>query len=140
MTILAPPVQTLLTLDPIGAAVAATGGPVVMPLIGRHEAMALQATFLYGAGGTTVKAYVQTTFDGEVSWTDIACFAFTTSAARRLYNLNSVTVPSIVTPSDGALADNTAVSGLLGPVYRVKYVTTGTYTGATSLSITAQFR
>jgi hypothetical protein len=68
---------------------------------------------------------------------DIANFAFTTAAARRAYNLTAVAVTSIATPVDGTLADNTAVNGFLGTLFRVKYTTTGTYSGATSLRITA---
>ena len=39
---------------------------------------------------------------------------------------------AVLTPvfTDGALADNTAVSGFIGDALRVKHVTTGTYTGA----------
>jgi hypothetical protein len=46
---------------------------------------------------------------------------------------------SIATPVDAALADNTAVDGFLGLIYRVKLTTTGTYTGATTFAITAHF-
>jgi hypothetical protein len=51
-----------------------------------------------------------------------------------------VAVTSIATPTDGTLADNTAVNGLLGSNLRVKLTTTGTYAGETSLVITALVR
>jgi hypothetical protein len=105
-----------------------------------YESLSLQANFTYGSGGTTVKAWVQTTFDQGVTWTDIANFAFTTASARRLYHLTPVAVTSIATPTDGTLADNTAVNGLLGSNLRVKLTTTGTYAGGTSLVISALVR
>jgi hypothetical protein len=111
------------------SAVATSQGPA-------PDSLAIQANFLYGSGGTTVDAYVQTSFDGGGTWTDIANFHFTTSAARRLYNLSRLTsVTSIATPTDGSISNNTSVDGLLGSQFRVKWTTTGTYGGATSLAI-----
>lgn len=119
----------------LAAAVAAqTTTPVAMP-IGRVEALAVHATFAYGSNGTSAKAWLQTSLDGGVSWMDIANFAFTTSAAKRCYNLTAVAVTSIATPVDGSLSDNTAVNGFLGALFRVKLTTTGTYAGASSLKI-----
>jgi hypothetical protein len=88
-----------------------------------YESLSLQANFTYGSGGTTAKAWVQTTFDQGATWVDIANFAFTTSSGRRLYHLTPV-----------------AVNGLLGSNLRVKLTTTGTYAGETSLVITALVR
>jgi hypothetical protein len=106
---------------------------------GRVESLALQGIITVVGGGTTAKAWVQTSFDGAVTWMDIANFAFTTSTAKRAYHLTNVAVTSIATPTDGALADNTAVDGFHGPIYRVKLTTTGTYTGASTFVITAFF-
>lgn len=105
--------------------------------VGRVEGLTLYATFTYGSGGTTAKAWVQTTLDGGVTWVDIANFAFTTSTASRAYNLTGAAVTSIATPTDGSLADNTSVNGLLGEQFRVKVTTTGTYAGSTTLAIYA---
>lgn len=105
---------------------------------GRAESLVLFANFTRAGGGTTAKAWVQTSFDGGSNWIDIANFAFTTSSALRLYNLSDAAVTSIATPTDGSLADNTVVNGFLGPIVRVKLTTTGTYTGASSFVITAQ--
>lgn len=105
--------------------------------IGYVESLTLQATFTYGSGGTTAKAWVQTSLDGGSTWTDVANFAFTTASARRIFHLTPVAVTSIATPTDGTLADGTAVNGILGELYRVKLTTTGTYAGSTSLVITA---
>ena len=98
--------------------------------------LTIQANFAYGSGGTTATAYVQTSFDGGATWCDIANFAFTTSAAKKIYNLSRATpITSVAPPTDGSLSSNTCVDGLLGSQYRVKWTTTGTYAGATSLVI-----
>ncbi len=95
-----------------------------------------EAVFVYGSGGTTAKAFVQTTVDGSVTWVDIMSFAFTTATASKVSSVVSTTALTAgTTPSDGSLADNTILSGFLGDVYRVKYVTTGTYAAATTLKV-----
>lgn len=114
-----------------------TAGVVGVPGGGRCESLVLQAVFTRAGGGTTAKAWVQTTFDGGATWMDIANFAFTTTTATRLFHLTNAAVTSIATPVDGSLADNTAVDGFLGALYRVKLTTTGTYSGASSFVITA---
>lgn len=127
----------LLSALTIGAAVAATATTPVVLLSG-IKYLVVQAKFLYGAGGTTVDAYVQTSIDGGVTWVDIMEFAFTTSALRKISAVvASTAVAAAVTPSDGALTANTILSGVFGDRLRVKYVTVGTYTGATSLAIDA---
>lgn len=121
----------------IGAAVAATG---TTPAVGLHnmQYLAVEAVFLYGAGGTTVDAYVQTSLDNGATWLDIMNFHFTTAAATKVSAVVSATALAAgVSPGDGALASNTILSGLLGSEIRVKYVTVGTYTGATSLALYA---
>jgi hypothetical protein len=105
--------------------------------IGRCESLTLHAVITVAGGGTTAKAWVQTSLDGGATWSDIANFGFTTSTATRAYHLTSAAVTSIATPTEGTLADNTAVNGLLGNMVRVKLTTTGTYTGASSFVIHA---
>lgn len=124
----------------IGVAVGATGTVPVVGLYGMHYLL-VEAAFLYGAGGTSVKCYVQTSIDGGVTWADIMSFAFTTSAGSKVSAVRaSVALAAAVAPTDGSLADNTILDGLLGDRLRLKYVTTGTYTGATSLAVNAVAR
>lgn len=98
----------------------------------------LQGSLTYGSGGTTADAWVQTSLDGGGTWTDIANFHFTTASARFQFNLSSSTpVTTEYTPTDGSLAANTAKDGIIGPQFRVKYTTVGTYAGGTTLRIDA---
>ena len=103
-------------------------------------AATIEAKFSYGSGGTSAKAWVQVTLDDGQSWLDIACFAFTTASATKVINLSGLTpVTAAITPSDGALSDNTAVDGLLGSAMRVKVATVGTYSN-TLLSVKVSVR
>jgi hypothetical protein len=99
------------------------------------------ARFAYGEGGTTVNAYVQTSFDQGSSWCDIACFSFDILSGALVVNLSAITpVISPLTPGDGILADNTALSGPLGDRLRCKVVITGTYGGSSLLAVRATVR
>lgn len=126
--------MNILTLPITTAVSALTSNPVVFSAPPRN--LTVQGNLTYGSGGTTIDAWVQTSIDGGTTWTDIANFHFTTAGARFQYNLNSQTpVTTEYTPTDGSLAANTSKDGILGPQYRVKYTTVGTYGGNTSLSI-----
>jgi hypothetical protein len=100
------------------------------------QSLAIEADFVYGSGGTSVKAWVQTSLDGGESWIDIANFAFATTSAKKVANLSSLTpVSTLYTPTDGSLADNTVKDGILGPMFRVKTTSVGTYAGGTTLDV-----
>ncbi len=102
--------------------------------------LTLHCRFTYGSGGTTAKFWVQTSFDKGTTWVDIANFAHTTASINRLYNLKPETgITAILTCLDATLADNTAVDGVLGNRLRVKYTTTGTYAGSTTVAINASY-
>ena len=104
-------------------------------------ALALQFRFAYGSGGAGVKAYAQTSFDQGQTWVDIACATFAQVSATKIVNLSALTPKTTAaTPTDGALADDTALDGLLGDRLRVKVTTEGTYSGNTSLSVRAAIR
>ena len=130
------PIILLLDATLAAAVTGETSAVVAMPS-GRVESLTLFADFVRAAGGTTAKAWVQTSLDGGTSWMDIAHFAFTTTTAQRAYHLTAAAVTAIAIPTDGTLGDNTSVNGFLGGLYRVKYTTTGTYTGASSFKIWA---
>jgi len=100
----------------------------------------IQATFTYGSGGTTARVWVQTSIDSGATWIDVCDFSFTTSSARAVYNLSSLTpVTTQYAATDGTLTANTAKDGVLGPMWRTKTTTTGTYAGSTTLRVDVAF-
>lgn len=101
------------------------------------EYIVVEAILTYGSGGTTAKAYVQTSLDGGTTWVDIACFAFTTATASKVSALTAHVAPGTqaFTPTDGTLTDNTVVNGVLGDRFRCKLTTTGTYAGGTTIAV-----
>lgn len=122
----------------ITAATSATALAPAMTGIDKYRGVTLQAVFTYGSGGTNATAYVQTTLDGGTTWVDVAAFQFTTASATKIANVRRTTaVTTLATPTDGTLTANTAVDGILGDQLRVKWVSTGTYGGTTTLTVTA---
>jgi hypothetical protein len=104
-------------------------------------AAAVQFRLAYGSGGTSVKAYLQTSLDQGSTWIDVACFTATTASAVRVVNLSALTPKTtLVTPTDGALSDDSAVDGILGDRLRLKVVSVGTYAGSTLLTVRAVVR
>jgi hypothetical protein len=102
--------------------------------------MLLQATFTYGSGGTSADAYIQTSVDGGTTWGDVANFHFLLVSARLISVLTlspSTPVAPGYVPLDGSLAANTVKDGIFGGLYRVKYLTVGTYAGGTVLRVDA---
>lgn len=122
----------------IGAAVA---GQVTTPIkiLSGVTYICAQAVFAYGAGGTTVKVWLQTSLDGATTWCDIMNFAFTTAAGNKVSAVTTAIAPATqgATPTDATLADNTINQGTIGSLFRVKYTTTGTYTGTTTITLNA---
>jgi hypothetical protein len=95
-----------------------------------------QANFVYGSGGVSCDAFLQTSFDNGVSWVDVCNFHFGTASARFLFNLSSLTpVTAQYTATDGTIAANTCKDGVLGNLFQVKLASTGTYAGGTNLSV-----
>jgi hypothetical protein len=96
----------------------------------------IQASFVYGSGGTTLKAWVQTSLDFGNSWIDIHCFSVAQTSLINVVNLSALT--AVTTPyvaTDGTLAANTVKDGVIGPMFRVKTTSTGTYAGGTTLRV-----
>ncbi len=104
-------------------------------------ALTFQARLAYGSGGTSVKVYLQTSIDQGVTPIDIACLAFTTAGAVKAINLSGLTPKTtFVTPTDGTLADDTVVDGIMGDRLRVKVLSVGVYAGSTVASSRAAVR
>lgn len=128
------PINLLPQTTLAGAVTAVVTSPVAVASL---RGLLVEAIFLYGAGGTNAKVWVQTRVGGG-TWRDIMNFAFTTAAATKWNAVQQgIAVAAVIAVSDGALADNTILDGFLGDELRLKYTTTGTYSGATSLQVQA---
>lgn len=126
---------TLLSTSVTTAVTAAVTTPLQLRATAPN--IVLQGTFTWGSGGTTADAWVQTSVDGGTTWIDVANFHFDTTSARFLFNLTTGSVASEYTATDGTLTANTAVSGIIGNLWRVKFTTTGTYADSTTLRVDA---
>lgn len=130
--------MTALINVPITTAQSAVTSTVLQFLDTAPSNLVLQANFTYGSGGTSVSAWVQTSFDGGITWSDAANFSFTTASSRVVANLTTnAGIYAAFAVTDGALAANTVNPAVIGFVWRVKLTTVGTYAGGTSLRIDA---
>lgn len=128
--------MNILPLTAIAAAISPAAVSSTVKLNGAPRNLTVQANFVYGSGGTSVDAYLQTSLDGGSTWTDIANFHFATASARKIYNFSAQTPQTTqVTPSDGSMTANTSQDGVLGPMFRVKYQSSGTYASTTTLQV-----
>lgn len=94
--------------------------------------LSLLSALVYGSAGTTIKSYLQTSFDNGVTWCDIVCHAYATASAAKVSSVKVATaVATVYTPTDGTLADNTIKDGLLGDRVRLKTAFAGTYLTST---------
>jgi hypothetical protein len=121
---------------PIPAAGTSTSIPVTQ--IGDLQALTIEGEFVYGSGGTTAKAYIQTSLDGGTTWVDIANLAFALATIKKISKVLRVnTLAAAYVPTDGTLTDDTVKDGLLGDQLQVKLIVVGTY-AASSLAIYAE--
>lgn len=128
----------LLPLTTITTAVTGATGAVFAELDGML-ALGVQAVFTYGSGGTTAKFWVQTSLDRGTTWTDIMSFSRTTSSSTKFHVVSvGIAVAADQSIQDASLAANTILNGVLGDRLRVKYSSTGTYGGGTTIKIDAQ--
>lgn len=96
--------------------------------LGATEHLVAQAKFTYGSGGTSAKFYIQTSLDGQVTWFDIICFAFTNESARKIGHATlGVEEANPEDIEDAELQDNMSRNGVMGDVFRIKYVIVGSY-------------
>lgn len=106
-------------------------------------ALSLQFMFAYGSGGGVkgLKAYLRTSLDQGQTWIDIACVTFGTASKTTLLNLSGLTpVTSETAPTDGTLADDTVLDGILGDRLQLRLISTAAYAGPSVLSVRAAAR
>lgn len=127
--------MTLLPLTTLAAAGTVVG--IAFP-IRDVKHLVVEAKFVRAGGGTDAIVYVQTSLDIGVTWIDIMAIGFLITTANKVSAVHRDTALAAgITPGDAALTVNTILNGLLGDRIRAKLVTTGTYTGASSLEVHA---
>jgi len=113
-----------------------TGGNTVA-YIGDLDGMVsagLGINFNYGSGGTSIKVIIETSDNDGTTWTEVWRMALTMAAKEQKVNLSANT--AVTTPyTPVALADDATKDGILGPRWRARILTVGTYAGNTSLAI-----
>jgi hypothetical protein len=99
-------------------------------------ALTVHARFAWGSGGTSCKLYLQSSIDGGNIWADFACIVFGVATENAILNFSKLT-PKLtqVALTDGAMADDTAVDGMIAALVRCKIVTVGTYANSTTLTV-----
>jgi hypothetical protein len=97
---------------------------------GKPHGLSIVYRFSHGSGGTELKVYVQTSIDGGDNYFDVACAKFSTATENLLQNITASAISTPVSVSDAGLSDDSTQDGLLGDRFRVKHVTTGSYTGS----------
>lgn len=129
-------------LPPLTITTAITGqivaGPIaVRSLLSRQPRnLTVLGKFTYGSGGTTASFWVQTSFDGGATWTDICVFSQLLASRNAYFNFNTQTpITTILAQQDAGLSSDASKDGTLGPLLRVKATTTGTYAGGTTMEI-----
>ena len=138
-------IQHLVNSHPVTTAQTIATRGKVHKLPDKCKGLTAECVFVDGGGGTTIDVFIQTSIDavgGTVVgrapqvWTDIMQFAFLVTAGRKILKVREETaIVAAVTESDGALADDTAVSGFIGSHVRARIVTTGTYTGTSTIDV-----
>lgn len=100
-----------------------------------------QCRFAYGSGGNDCRVFLQASFDQGTTAVDLDCAVFDTTSDMLVLSFDGGNVqqrsgspPESFTPTDGALADNSSIDGLMPDRLRVKIVSTGTYAGSTVVS------
>ena len=120
--------RALYSASPLGPAGTYLSDVTVLNIDEEVNLVSVQANFTWGSGGTTCKAFVQTTLDGGLSWFDIMCFTFTTASAKKISAVKMWTaLAAAYTPLDGTLTDDTIKDGVIGDRLRVKMILAGTY-------------
>lgn len=110
----------------IGAA-GTTNYTVEIPASGAVQ-LALFGNFDYGSGGTTVKCYVQGSYDQGTTWIPVANITFATADDVKVAN---VVAESKASWDANASQSDDASNNVIPPKIRVQVVVAGTYTSTT---------
>jgi hypothetical protein len=92
--------------------------------------LALQVRFMYGSGGTSILAYVQSSLDQGNTAYDVASLIFGTTSRNTVLAI-SQTTSAVIVPVDAAGEAEGVVAAIFGDRLRLKIVVTGTFSGTT---------
>jgi len=123
----------------------AGSAPVIVTGLAKAKSLGIYCNFIYGAAGTTADVYVQTSFDGGLTWCDVCNFHNLLVSNRLYFNICSstpVTTEDVINDvSTGSpIPNNTCKDGIVGDQWRAWLVTTGTYTTNTTVQVFAVAR
>lgn len=99
---------------------------------GNFDSVTVYANFTYGSGGTSCIVYLEGSYDGGSTWTDVAAVGFTTASDVKVVNVVRGTTATVL-DADATLTVNTAVSHI-PPRLRLAVTSSGTYGGSTTLN------
>lgn len=89
-------------------------------------AVTIRGQLAYGSGGSSFKAWVQTSLDNGENWQDVCCFAGTTASFVKEFNISGLTpVTTAYTPTQAAMSDDSAKDGIVGSQWRCVISTSG---------------
>lgn len=103
-------------------------------------ALTVQMRLVWGSGGINVQAWLQTTFEQGTTPTpiDIWCALFGTASELAIENFSKLTPKTTqIAVTDGTLANDTAIDGILGSRFRIKLTSSGIYAASTQLIVGA---
>lgn len=114
----------------VPAAGAFTSDPVT---IGEAGDLTAVFDFDWGSGGTSIRLWLQTSFDGGTTWYDIISPSqFATADAVEIYSVSaSGDLSTAPTEGSKALAAASIQSGMIGDMIRVAGTVVGTYAAST---------
>lgn len=102
------------------------------------QSVTVWANFVYGSGGTSIAAVLQTSVDQSQTWIDVARFDFATSSRKAHATIGIFSAGAVTTL--GSLGSEGKLDNVLGDRLRVKVSSVGTYAGNSTLSMRASVR
>lgn len=142
---------TLCLMNNVTITTALTAVPFVMVQgLARAKSIGFQLSFNYGSGGTHVRVWIQTSFDGGQTFWDVAAAEFLGISDNYYFNVSGLTPVTWAAGYDVLTSGTLGISGadlnpavndgFLGDRWRALVTTTGTYAGNTTLGIFANAR
>lgn len=98
-------------------------------------AASIEANFVYGSGGSTLKVDIETSLDQGSNWFKVGRFAFAVVGATKAFNLSGLSEKLAAVVASATPSDDVGVSGIFGTRWRASITSTGTYAGNTAIAV-----